>query len=149
MTSQFAFTNDEWNDIATLPVLVGMAVAKAEDSGYFGSMREIRTLAASIAAETADSAAKPLIDAAGAYATKDRLDDFADTAADMLADIAVRASAEIAQILAAKTQPDEAFGYQRWVMGVARSVAQAAKENGVRISAPEAALLARLDEILS
>ena len=42
MTSQFDFTNNEWNDIAVLPVLVGFAVAKAEDSGRIGSFRGIR-----------------------------------------------------------------------------------------------------------
>ena len=49
MATQFDFSNDDWERVAAAPLLVGMAVAKAEDSGFLGSIRETRALLSNIA----------------------------------------------------------------------------------------------------
>ncbi|MEM7342411.1 MAG: hypothetical protein AAF467_27485 [Actinomycetota bacterium] len=144
MTSQFDFSNDEWEHVAMTPVLVGMAVAKAEDSGFLGSLRETRTLVASIAPQDDGNAAQGLIDQAAATDTKDKYDAFKSGSPDVLAEAAVTACRELKTILAAVATPEEAADFARWVIDVAQSVAEAAKEGGVRISAGEAALINEL-----
>ena len=52
-------------------------------------------------------------------------------------------------VLAATAEPDEAKGYTEWVVGIARTVAEAAKEDGVRVSAGEANLIERLEAALA
>jgi hypothetical protein len=149
MTTQFDFTNAEWDDIAVLPVLVGYAIAQVGDSGVLGSLREMRTLTSSIATEVPDSPAKSLIVAAGASDIKNRLDDFETHRADVLADVAVQSCTEVSALLAAKAEPDEIEAYHDWVLTIAYKVAGAAKEHGVRMSEPETALLARVRSALT
>ena len=143
MTSQFDFTNNEWNDIAVLPVLVGFAIAKAEDSGRVGSFREIRTLINSIAEKAPDNSAKSLIEAASTIDVRDKIDEFEDHAPDLLADVAVRACSTIAAVLDQQADPDEAAGYKAWVFDIAHQVASTAKEDGIRVSPAESELLDR------
>lgn len=143
MTSQFDFTNNEWNDIAVLPVLVGYAVARAEQSGRIGSFLEIRALVGTIADSAPDGPARSLIEAASTIAVKDRIEDFQEHEPDLLADVAVSACTRIARVLDERAEPAEAQGYKRWVIGVAEGVANAAREDGVRVSEPEQALLDR------
>jgi len=143
MTSQFDFTNAEWNDIAVLPVLVGVALAKAEDSGRLGSFRELRTLAHSISEQAPENAARSLIEAASTIDVRDKIDEFEDHASDVLADVAVNACSTIAAILDERATPDESHAYKAWVFNIAFQVADTAKEDGVRVSPAETELLAR------
>lgn len=148
-TTQFDFSNDDWETIASTPVVVGFAVAKAEDSGYLGSLRETRTLIATIAAGAEDNPARSLIDgAASGEETKAILKDYGTTAPDVLADLAVDACTALVGLLAESAEPEEALGYRRWVLEVAGSVAEAAKEQRVRISPPEADLIDRITKAL-
>ena len=143
MTSQFDFTNDEWNDIAVLPVLVGYAVAQAGDSGRVGSFREIRTLVHSIAEQAPDNAAQSVIEAASTIDVRDKIEEFRNHASDVLADVAMGACTTVAAVLAQRAQPDEAEAYKSWVFHIAEQVANSAKEDGVRMSPPEIELLDR------
>ena len=147
-TSQFDFTNNEWNDIAVLPVLVGFAVAKAEDSGRIGSFREIRTLIHSIAEQAPDNAARSLIEAASTIDVKHKIDEFEDHAPELLADVAVRACSTISGVLDQRAEPDESAAYKSWVFDIAHQVANTSKEDGVRISAAESSLLDRTKQAL-
>lgn len=148
MTSQFDFTNNEWNDIAVLPVLVGFAVAKAEDSGRVGSFREIRTLISSIAERAPDNAARSLIEAASTIDVKDKIDEFEQHAPELLGDVAVRSCSAISAVLDERADPDEATAYKAWVFDIAHQVASTAKEDGIRVSAAESALLDRTKQAL-
>ena len=123
MTSQFDFTNNEWNDIAVLPVLVGFATAKAEDSGRVGSFREIRTLIHSIAEQAPDNAARSLIEAASTIDVRDKIAEFEGHSPELLADVAVKACATIAAVLDQRSESDEAQGYKAWVFDIADQVA--------------------------
>ena len=148
MTSQFDFTNNEWNDIAVLPVLVGFAVAKAGDSGRVGSFREIRTLIHSIAEQAPENAARSLIEAASTIDVKDKIDEFEEHAPDLVGDVAVRACSAIAAVLDQRTRTEEATAYKSWVYDIAYQVANTAKEDGIRVSDPERSLLDRTKEAL-
>ncbi|MEM8924822.1 MAG: hypothetical protein AAGD35_15065 [Actinomycetota bacterium] len=144
MTSQFDFSNDDWEQLTATPALVGYAVARAEDSGFLGSIRETRTLVSTIADGTDHGPARSLIEAAAAADPKETLARHGAAAPDALAHSAVMACEELVRILAATAQPDESADFRRWVLEVATTVAEAAREHGVLVSSGEAAVIDRV-----
>ncbi len=147
MTNQYDFTNDEWAKIAAAPGLVGEAVSKAAESGRFGERREAKTIVRRLTEGADANPAKSLIDAVGDPNYKDRLERHTRGSAkrpEVLADAAVEICADIGAILAARATPEEVTGYKEWLLSIATAVAEAAKEDGVQISSPEAALIERL-----
>ncbi len=148
MTTQFDFTNDQWDLVAIAPVVVGLAVAKAEDSGFFGSLRETRTLLGETTTVEHDGPAASLIAQASATDIGDRYASLREAPKEQLADDAVATSTRLAEVLAEIATEEEAAGYKAWVLDVARSVASAAKERGVRVSPGEAALVDRIASAL-
>lgn len=149
MTTQFDFSAEQWDHIASTPVLVGYAVAKAEDSGFFGSIKETRTVVSAVAAGIEEeSPAKGLVNEAAAAETDEQAQVFQATGAQELADAAVQACTELSSLLGELAEPEEAAGYKAWVLTIATEVAEAAKEGGVRTSAAEAALIERLEAAL-
>ncbi len=149
MTTQYDFTSQDWQHVAMTPVLVGLAVARAEESGFYGSIKEARTLVSTIAAGADGNPASSLIAQAAATDTDAETSAFRSTAPDALAGAAENACRELVTVLAATAEPDEAKGYAEWVVGIARTVAEAAKEDGVRVSAGEANLIERLEAALA
>lgn len=144
MTSPYDFTNEDWDKVTIAPLLVGLAVAKAEDSGFFGSMRETRTLMSTMAERVTDNPASGLINAAAAADTEDRAKALSATGPDVLGDVAVNACVELSAILAATATGEEATGFKSWLIDIAITVAEAAKETDVRTSPAEAALIDRI-----
>jgi hypothetical protein len=144
MTTQFDFSNDEWDDLAAAPVLVGMAVAKAEDSGFLGNRREARALNETLAAEAARYPASSLIAQAATTDISQQHERYDTALPEMLATLAVDACQRITAVLAQRAEPEESEAFRRWVLDVGRSVAEAAKEDGVLVSPGEAALLAEV-----
>lgn len=147
-TSQFDFSNDQWELVAATPVLVGMAVARAEDSGFLGSIKESRTLMGTIAAQAEQSPAGSLIAQAATTDTGEQYEHYRESDPAALAAEAVAVCQQVAEVLAAVAQPDEADGYKRWVLDVARAVAGAAKEHGVRVSSGEEAVITQVETAL-
>jgi hypothetical protein len=144
VTSQYDFSHDQWKLLATTPLLVGMAVARAEDSGFFGSIRETRTLLADLQAGVADGqhqAAASLITQASGYDYDDAFQAYKAMPPEALASDATRACGELALVLASVAEPAEATSYKQWILAVADHVAQAAREDGVRVSAGETDVL--------
>lgn len=141
MTNQFDFSNDDWELMARTPLLVGMAVAKAEDSGFLGSIRETRSLLATIAEGSDHNPARTLIDQASVVDTEADFAAYKALSAEALAVDAEEACRLLARILADSAKPEEAEGFKRWVLEVARSVAVAAKEHGTRVSPGEVAII--------
>ncbi len=147
-TSQFDFSNDQWELVAAAPVLVGMAVARAEDSGFLGSLKETRTLMGTIASQAEQSPAGSLIAQAATTDTGEQYEHYRESDPAVLAADAVAVCQQVADVLAAVAQPDEADGFKRWVLDVARAVAGAAKEHGVRVSAGEEAVITQVETAL-
>jgi hypothetical protein len=56
----------------------------------------------------------------------------------------VIASCKAAAAALVKVPPDEALAYKKWLLTIARKVAEASKEHGVAVSDPEKAALAEL-----
>lgn len=149
MTSQFDFTNAEWSDIASLPVLVGYAIAEVEDSGRLGSRLEIRALVNSIAEKAPTNAAQSLIEAASLVDVQEIIERFEDHAPDVVVDVAVAACQQVSRLLTGRADADEADAYQRWVFDIAHQVANAASEDGMRVSPAESKLLDRIKAALA
>ena len=147
-TSQFDFSNDQWELVASAPVLVGLAVARAEDSGFLGSIKETRTLLGAIAAQVEQSPAGSLIAQAATTDTGEQYEHYREVDRAALATEAVAACHQLVQVLADVAQPEEADGYKRWVLDVGRAVASAAKEHGVRVSAGEEAVITQVEAAL-
>ena len=148
MTTQFDFSNDDWERVAAAPLLVGMAVAKAEDSGFLGSIRETRSLLANIAEGATDGPAKELIAQAAATDTSVDYEAFKVLSAEALATDAEEACRQLNRNLAGVVEPDVADGYKRWIVAVASTVAEAAKEGGQRVSPGEVDVIDRVTEAL-
>lgn len=148
MTSEFDFTNDQWAQIASTPYLVGLAVAKADDSGFLGSLRETRTLLHSIAAEPDADGPASLISQAATTDVSEHYERFKASLPEALAVEAVDTCRQITAGLAAVADPVEAMEYRRWVLDVAWTVARAAKEHGRLVSEAESALLQRIADAL-
>ncbi len=149
MTSQFDFSTGDWNTVASTPMLVGLAVAKAEDSGYFGSRKETRTLDSELSPHADDNPARSLIDQAVTSEPAPEIEAATALPPAALADAAIASCKELNQILSVTTSEAEAHSYKQWVVSVAREVAEAAKENGVRVSPAEEALIERVREALA
>ncbi len=148
MATQFDFSNDDWERVAAVPLLVGMAVAKAEDSGFVGSIRETRALLANIAEGSADNPASGLIQQAAATDTSVDFEAFKALSADALATDAEQACIELSRVLPEVVEAETAAGYKRWILEVASAVAETAKENGQRISPGEVAVIERVEKAL-
>ena len=148
MTTQFDFSNDDWERLAAAPLLVGMAVAKAEDSGFLGSIRETRSLLANIAEGASDGPAKELIAQAAATDTSVDYEAFKVLSAEALATDAEEACRQLNRNLAQVVEPEVADGYKRWIVDVASTVAEAAKEGGQRVSPGEVDVIDRVTEAL-
>lgn len=151
VTNVFEFSNDEWESLTVAPTIVGLAVAKAEDSGLIGSYRESRAVVSTLSPDVGDNPAVHLIEAAAAVDTTDvveRLTGGDSATPQSLAELAVGVCASVAAALRSRATADEREGYIAWLLGVAERVANAAKEGGIRVSPPEAALIERLERAL-
>ncbi len=148
MTTQFDFSNDDWDRVAAAPLLVGMAVAKAEDSGFLGSIRETRSLLASIAEGATGGPASELIAQAAATDTSIEYEAYKALSPDALAVDAEEACRQLVRTLGEVVEPDVAEGYKRWIVDLAQAVAEAAKEQGQRVSPGEVEVIDRVTKAL-
>lgn len=148
MATQFDFSNDDWERVAAAPLLVGMAVAKAEDSGFLGSIRETRALLSHIANGADGNPAGTLIQQAAATDTSVDFEAFKVLSADALAIDAEQACVELSRLLAEVVEAEIADGYKRWIVELASAVAETAAEHGQRISPGEVAMIDRISRAL-
>jgi len=166
MTDKARFTSEEWNTLRDAPHLLSMAVASSGASGVIGTVKEAFSSSASlVAAMKSDSpllraiCAKEELQAAqqDLRTSLGELKDAGDFAAvrDKLASLSLERVREAQQILTRKGDPGDAQLYADHLKGLAKRVAEAAKEGGFlgfggeRVSAGERDLLAKLDGALS
>lgn len=144
MTSQFEFSDRDWKTVASAPVLVGLAVAKAVDSGVIGSWRETRALDRELNGDAPVNPASAMIEQAAATDLRSEIVAAVAQQPSDLATTAVATCVELNALLTATAEPEEARGYKAWVLDVANEVAAAAKEGGIRVSPGEAELIDRI-----
>jgi hypothetical protein len=135
MTTKEAFTDEEWTRLMRAPFVAGMAISLADPGGPIEAFKETAaTLKAVLAAEHGgDSelvAAIAQDAAAHARERKNPLAGFKPTSA-ATAGVEILDELKAAHGIAAeKATPEEAEALATWLLAVAQSAADAAKEGG-------------------
>lgn len=165
------FTEDELNLLASVPQLIGTAMAAASGSGLFGTGKEAFANASAVLeglksypdnALIRELLPDPAADRKAAVEKMSRTRDWASArlkangvnSAETLTQQMLADARAAAALLDAKASPAEAEDYRAWTMAIAEKVANAATEGGFlgfggeRLSAPEKALLAQIREAL-
>lgn len=165
------FTEDELNLLASVPQLIGTAMAAASGSGLFGTGKEAFANAGAVLEgikSYPDNALirqllpDPAADRKAAVEKMSRTRDWTSArlkangvdSAEKLTRQVLEDARAAAALLDAKASPGEAQDYRSWTMAIAEKVANAATEGGFlgfggeRLSAPEKALLAQIREAL-
>ena len=134
------FSNEEWNNLLSLPYAVSTAVIAAAPSflGEWSESKAMMTepgkLAASSGSELAgliisemQSRARDLIKEQQIMMKQDQARYRNET---------IQACKSAAKALL-KVSPEEAIAYKKWIMAIGQKVAEAAKEHGIAVSDPE------------
>lgn len=137
MTNQAEFSPTEWETLCRPPGLVAFAVSAVGDSGFFGELKELRSIMKAMKPAKKDYRDNEFVAAIIVTVSDDDSDvqelDYSPAAA-------VNACVEANALLDRATQ-FEADGYRDWVLQMAGEAAGAAKEDSVRVSSDEEALL--------
>jgi hypothetical protein len=153
MTTKDAFTAEEWTQLETAPIYAGMGIITA-DPAITSIFKETAALAKAVVQNPVPLGAQELVggivaDFQAKAQNKEKFEepqfDTKDPAAIMkqIYDYIGGAAA----IVDEKASADEAQGYKEWMLGVAKSVAEAGKEGGflgigaVRVSDQEQTVL--------
>ncbi|KFI27411.1 hypothetical protein CDV50_12345 [Haematobacter massiliensis] len=158
MTVQEHFESRDWERITALPMLVGVAVTAADPSGLWGAIKESAAMASELRRAKANPEDNDLI--AAVVAAYDSADERQVVTEILRAEVRNRKPPEIVEdivaeverlmLLATVKMPEDAPGFGRWLIEIARQVAEAATEGGFLgfggepVSAEERATLDRL-----
>lgn len=152
------FTPDEWGSLLKTPMLAAYAVAGSAPSRREDFTREMAAVADGVVEGQGSAAQGSLLGAVVADIVANASDEERGQTEKLSAgDVKVRAvetCRAVADILAAKATPEEAYEYKRWVLVVAEKVASAAKEGGLfgfggeQISGGEVAAINEIGEAL-
>ncbi|MBW4698788.1 MAG: hypothetical protein KME03_12995 [Aphanocapsa lilacina HA4352-LM1] len=157
MTSKADFSAGEWRLLRETPLSIGAAVMVADTaSGFFGMLQEGVALAMGAIACAADfpdnNIIQSILSEEKQLDTKPRLD--SPEARTQFKAETIDLCRQSVALLAEKATPQEAEEYRRWLVAIARKVAEAAKEGGFlgiggqRVSEAEAAYLTQIDTAL-
>ncbi|HSC50792.1 MAG TPA: hypothetical protein VLD16_11065 [Gaiellaceae bacterium] len=132
MTGKSAFTDEEWEAIAEGPPIAGMYVLTAEHGGSF---RESFALAKAYAEAREQHGESEVLDAV--VGEKPHVDRHRYGTPEALRTDGVERLRQAVGALESKGTPDDVQAYQRFVLDLARRVAEAHKEHDHAISASE------------
>jgi hypothetical protein len=139
------FTNDEWEQLLSLPYAVSFAIVTASPSlwGLLGESKTMLTEPAALAASSGSDLVNALsgeMQPRAKELVKQQQSLFKQNQQGYRSKI-IEACKAAAAILT-KISPSEATAYQKWVLAVGQKVAEAAKESGgVAVSEAEKAVL--------
>jgi hypothetical protein len=141
------FTDEEWNNLVSLPFAISMTVIIAAPSilGAWGESKEMIQEPMKLAAESG-SALVGLISAEIQSKEKELIKEQEDLMKHDQTGYrnTTVARAKSASAALSKVPPDEATAYKTWALAIGRKVAEAAKEHGVAVSEPEKAVLGEI-----
>jgi hypothetical protein len=134
------FSNEEWNNLLTLPYAVSITVIAAAPSflGSWGESKAMMNEPAKLAAYSGSelvglissemqSRAKELVKEQQILMKNDQARYRNET----------NQACKFAAKTLSKVSQEEAVAYKKWVMAIGQKVAEAAKEHGVAVSEPE------------
>lgn len=162
MTTQAAFTPQEWALLRTVPALVASGVAAADPGGIFGSMKEAFAGMKGMFESLQQGANVELLQAIMADKSKPEMPDIKSMMGEgspeqQMGNLKTNVLARIKEaegLVAAKASPGEAQAYRQMLMAVASRTAEASKEGsffgfgGVRVSSAEQSFLNEVQQIL-
>jgi hypothetical protein len=134
MPSKSDFTVEEWKVIVAAAPMVGLAVTCASPNGPWGVMKEMLSMGMAMAEMLQKGSSNPLIAALAddlkARRTKmEAPSDMKDP--EMCKDTALKQVRAVNEIIDRKVKGEEGEDFKRWLLAVARRVAEAANEGGV------------------
>jgi hypothetical protein len=136
VTTKEDYSDEEWQQVIMAPGLAGMVVI-ASDPSVTGMVKEIKAMGKAIEEKSAPEAAQELVASVVAemQAQAEKKEEGQQNAEhpapdeDGLAHLLEQLRGAAA-VLDTRAAPDEAKGYKQWVVSVAVTVANAAKEGG-------------------
>ena len=143
MTGKSAFTEEEWNRVREGPARAGMIVLTAEQGGTF---RETFAMAKAYADARKQHGESELLDEV-ASAGPARSPRYQST--EELRQQGLQRLREVADLLRRKATAEEEEDYRNFVVSLAEKVAEAHKEEGQAVSAPERAAIDEISARLS
>lgn len=159
MSNKANFEAEDWQKITRAPYLAGLAVIGASPT-VTGLASEMSALGRAVTDPSEAGANNDLVNAIIAEFVSRRTDTPTTDEKppkDMkeLKDRSLETLRQAVWLLSAKARPDEVEGYKAWVMGIARKVAEAAREGaflgligGVLVSDAEKATLQEIAQTL-
>jgi hypothetical protein len=148
------FSAAEWKALIKAPMMVSYAVAGASPSGGSAYRDEMKAVADAIVDGSEQAPAGSLTQAVAdeivANATDELRGPTEQVSVSEIKDRAIELCNEVARILGAKADAQEAADYKRWLLMVGERVAQASTEGGflgfggARVSGDKAATLSEI-----
>jgi hypothetical protein len=150
------YSSEEWQLVLKAPFMAGLAVVAASPSGPLGTLREMFAVGKLVSETTAG--ASELLRAIAADLSPAALNARGDVSArelkglrpEQLRTHALEACRSFSGLIDRKATPAEAEELKRWLLGIARRTAEAAKEGGflgfggVQVSETEAGAIREL-----
>jgi hypothetical protein len=139
MTTQEAFSPEEWTTVLEGPTSAGLIVVTAARGG---SMREMVAISKAYVAARSEHGASELLDAI--VAAKPQADHTRYHSPEEMKQAGLQHVRDAVAVVERKTTPEELEDYRRFVLNLAQKAAEAHKEHGVRVSTAEAEALSEI-----
>src|SRR5262249_23319638 len=143
MTTQAAFTPEEWKVVLEGPSTAGMIVITAAHGGTF---RETIAMAKAYTEARAEHGESELLDEI--VAAKPKVDHSRHSSAGELREDELKHLHDAVALLQGKATAEEVDDYRRFVLTLANKVAAAHKEGGQSVSPPEAEAIQQITAAL-
>jgi hypothetical protein len=143
MTAKDEFTEQEWKQVLQGPPTAGMIVAMAQRGGSF---RETISMAKAYAEARKEHGESELLDEIAS--TKPEVDRTRYRSPDELREHGLERLRETVALVERKASAEEVDDYRRFVLNLARRVAEAHREDGERVSEAEHEAIAEVAEAL-
>lgn len=143
MTSKASFTEQEWDAVLEGPPSAGMIIVTATRGGTF---RETIAIGKAYAEARKQHGASELLDEI--VTAKPEVDHTRYKSIEELREHALQHIRDGVEVLGRKATTDEVEDYRRFVVALAEKVANAHREDGVAVSAPEQEALQQISAAL-
>jgi len=133
MTTQADYTPEEWRALFNAPVMAGMLVMLAGQSGPIQVAKELFAVGGAMAEIDQQGSSNELIKSVVAAVKARNKPEGEDPRPDNVEQgrtLATEQLRQVAAILDRKSTPEEASGFKDWLVQVSQKVARAAKEGG-------------------
>lgn len=149
MSAPEGFSDEEWQEVVTLPAVTVLLIMASGKIGLIQGFKELRAGSKAIGAEkaSADDFLRTVVAGIDELNKSDKPEELSGDAAEIRGHVIALAPKAIAHVRAKAPQSAEA--YKAWVLAIAQSTAEAAKEDGGRVSDEEKQSIAELEAALS